>query len=109
MQIDIAQELISSTQSLLRKYRENETFYSAAVNVATELCEQLEIPAEMPSERRLRVPQHFGCESEDERLVDALQNLKVNFFFHAVDVSLVSLGERFDMLSKHSDIFAFLY
>eukprot|EP00106_Octopus_bimaculoides_P018137 XP_014785579.1 PREDICTED: uncharacterized protein LOC106880229 [Octopus bimaculoides] len=109
-EIDVAQELILSTQSLLHSYQENDTFFSSAVNIATELCEQqLEIPAEMPSERRHCVPHHFGYENEDQPLVDALQNLKVHFFFHAIDIALVSLGECFDMLSKHNDIFALPY
>ena len=109
MQIDVAQELIRATQCLLHRYRESDTFFSSAVDAATNLCEQLDIPAEMPAERRRRVPRQFGYEDGDDPIVDALHNLKVQFFFHAIDVALVSLGERFDMLSMYSDIFAFLY
>ena len=52
MQIDVAQQLITATQSLLRSYRDSETFFSAAVDAATEICDQMHVPAEMPNKRR---------------------------------------------------------
>lgn len=63
----------------------------------------------MPAERRRCVLRQFGYEGRDDPLVDALQKFKAQFFFHSIDVALVSLDERFDMLNKYSDIFAFLY
>jgi hypothetical protein len=105
MQIDVTQELIRATQCLLRSYRESDTFFSSAVDAATQLCEELDVPAEMPVERRRRVPRQFEYEDGDDPIVDALHKLKVQFFFHTVNVALVSLAERFDILNKYSDIF----
>ena len=63
----------------------------------------------MPVERRRRVPLQFGYEDAVEPTVNALHKLKVQFFFHVINVALVSLGERFDMLNMYSDIFSFLH
>ena len=89
MQIDVALELIRATQCLLSSYRESDTFFSSAVDAAAKLCEELDIPAEMPVERRRRVPRQFEYEDGDDPIVDALHKLKVQFFFHTVDVTYV--------------------
>ena len=65
----------------IRSYRESDTFFSSAVDTAAKLCEDLDVPAEMPVERRRRIPRQFEYEDGDDLSSMLRTNSKCSSFF----------------------------
>lgn len=53
--------------------------------------------------------QQFQYECKDEPVTSAKKKFEVEFFNPLLDTAISSIEERFDMLSKHTDIWGFLY
>ena len=78
---------------------------------ASEIAEQLEIPAEFETEpvRVRRRKTLLDYEQRDELTVNPEDRFNVNFYFAIIDTATQSVEERFTRLQYISFMFAFLY
>lgn len=80
---------------------------------AREIAEEFGIPTEFEPEsipkRLKKKKRQFLYEAEDEPMLDANQQFKVNFYFAILDTAISSIDERFNQMEKISNVFGFLY
>ncbi|XP_050547253.1 uncharacterized protein LOC126908954 [Daktulosphaira vitifoliae] len=86
----------------------NEGFESSK-KIAQNLCEGLDIQAVFKQSRIKKKVRQFNYESKDARLNSAEQTFYDDYFLAVIDQAIVSINERFEQLSHHSEYFGFLY
>ncbi|XP_055307958.1 zinc finger MYM-type protein 1-like, partial [Sitodiplosis mosellana] len=98
MNLSGVETLLSDISQFLAEYKENG--YERAITEATEIADELEIPANFEQTRRGRPRRN---ETDPEKL------FKENFFDFVVDVASESIEDRFKVINSHSKLYAFLY
>lgn len=106
MQLDVAVDLLKKTKDSLTSYRN--TGFSDAQTTAKEMCEEMNVEAELKQKRLRTTKRHFGYESPDEPIQDALKKMETTFFNVVVDTAISSLDERFQNLGEVNDKFGVL-
>ncbi|XP_059182372.1 uncharacterized protein LOC131961119 [Centropristis striata] len=106
MQLDVAVDLLKKTKDSLTSYRN--TGFSDAQTTAKEMCEEMNVEAELKQKRLRATKRHFGYESPDEPIQDALKKMETTFFYVVVDTATSSLDERFQNLGEVNDKFGVL-
>lgn len=92
-------------------YRSDKGFGDVLVD-ASELAKSLDVEPTLKTNnvfRPRRVKKQFNYENDDEPITDGERDFKINIFFSTLDIVIRSIGERFDLLSSHSDHFQFLW
>ncbi|KAL3978284.1 cytochrome c oxidase subunit 5b [Sarotherodon galilaeus] len=72
------------------------------------MCEEMNVEAELKQKRLRTTKRHFGYESPDEPIQDALKKMETTFFNVVVDTAISSLDERFQNLGEVNDKFGVL-
>ncbi|XP_039469422.1 uncharacterized protein LOC120440633 [Oreochromis aureus] len=103
--LDVAVDLLKKTKDSLTSYRN--TGFSDAQTTAKEMCEEMNVEAELKQKRLRTTKRHFGYESPDEPIQDALKNGN-HIFNVVVDTAISSLDERFQNLGEVNDKFGVL-
>ncbi|KAJ8385496.1 hypothetical protein AAFF_G00185920 [Aldrovandia affinis] len=96
MQLDVAVDLLKKTEASLVSYRG--TGFASAQTSAKDICEEMNVEAVLKQKRTTK--RQFSYESPDEQVSDALKKMEMSFFNVVVDVSIVSLQERFQALDE---------
>ncbi|KAL4008559.1 hypothetical protein ACER0C_002411 [Sarotherodon galilaeus] len=104
--LDVAVDLLKKTKDSLTSYRN--TGFSDAQTTAKEMCEEMNVEAELKQKRLRTTKRHFGYESPDEPIQDALKKMETTFFNVVVDTAISSLDERFQNLGEVNDKFGVL-
>ncbi|KAL4008486.1 hypothetical protein ACER0C_002338 [Sarotherodon galilaeus] len=102
----VAVDLLKKTKDSLTSYRN--TGFSDAQTTAKEMCEEMNVEAELKQKRLRTTKRHFGYESPDEPIQDALKKMETTFFNVVVDTAISSLDERFQNLGEVNDKFGVL-
>ncbi|XP_036004551.1 zinc finger MYM-type protein 1 [Fundulus heteroclitus] len=106
MQLDVAVDLLRKTRDSLSSYRN--TGFSDAQTTAREMSEDMNVEAELEMKRLRTTKTHFGYESPDENIQDALQRMETTFFNVVMDAAISSLDERFQNLGDVNNLFGVL-
>ena len=106
MQLDVAVDLLRKTTDSLTSYRT--TGFSDAQTAAKEMCDEMNVEAVLKQKRLRTTKRHFGYESAEEPIDDALKKLETTFFNVVVDTALSSLNERFQNMADVNDKFGVL-
>ena len=96
MQMDVAVDLLRKTEASLVSYRD--TGFASAQVSAKEMCEEMNVEAVLKQKRLRTTKRQFSYEAPDEDVSDAIKKMEISFFNVVVDVSIVSLQERFQTL-----------
>ncbi|XP_050524356.1 zinc finger MYM-type protein 1-like [Daktulosphaira vitifoliae] len=107
MELSNAVQLLSGLKDFFYNFR-NEGFESSK-KIAQNLCEGLDIQAVFKQSRIKKKVRQFNYESKDARLNSAEQTFYDDYFLAVIDQAIVSINERFEQLSHHSEYFGFLY
>lgn len=91
MQLDVAVDMLKKTRDSLSCYRN--TGFSDAQTTAKEMCEEINVEAELKQKRLRTTKRHFAYESPDEPIGDAPQKMETTFFNVVVDTAISSLDE----------------
>nr|XP_023667508.1 uncharacterized protein LOC111843829 [Paramormyrops kingsleyae] len=102
MQLDVAVDLLKKTRDSLTSYRN--TGFSDAQTTAKEM----NVEAELKQKRLRTTKRHFGYDSPDEPMQDALRKMETTFFNVVVDTAISSLDERFQNLGEVNNKFGVL-
>lgn len=106
MQLDVAVDLIDKTKTSLKQYRF--TGFSDAQTTAREVCENMNVEAELKQKRLRNTKKQFSYEARDETVTDALKRMEMTFFNVVVDTAIQSLEDRFTSLRDVRDKFGVL-
>uniref|UniRef100_A0A1A8MAA7 HAT C-terminal dimerisation domain-containing protein n=1 Tax=Nothobranchius pienaari TaxID=704102 RepID=A0A1A8MAA7_9TELE len=106
MQLDVAVDLLKKTRDSLTRYRN--TGFCDAQTAAKEMCEEMNVEAELKQKWLRTIKRHFGYESPDEPIQDALHKMETTFFNVVVDTAVASLDERFQNLGGVNKSFGVL-
>ena len=106
MQVDTALSLLRKTRKELQDYRVS-GFVGAQI-LAKEMCESLNVQADLKEKRLRKTKRQFSYESPDEQLSDSLKKLEVSFFNVVIDNANVAIQERFETLEKVGENFGVL-
>ncbi|XP_039475230.1 uncharacterized protein LOC120442587 [Oreochromis aureus] len=104
--LDVAVDLLKKTKDSLTSYRN--TGFSDAQTTAKEMCEEMNVEAELKQKRLRTTKRHFGYESPDQPIQDALKKMETTFFNVVVDTAISSLDERFQNRREVNDKFGVL-
>ncbi|GBM36777.1 hypothetical protein AVEN_273811-1 [Araneus ventricosus] len=63
----------------------------------------------IPKHRVRRRKRQFDYENQDDPIINAQENYKIEFFYHLVDTAINSSEQRFSQLQHHNSYFCFLY
>lgn len=100
--------LIEGCYNFLKDYKV--TGLEKAISIASELASEHSSESEFKDSKRVRYKKkQFQYECKDEPITCAKKNFEVEFFNLLLDTAISSIEERFDMLSKHTDIWGFFY
>ncbi|XP_050548537.1 uncharacterized protein LOC126910199 [Daktulosphaira vitifoliae] len=83
--------------------------YESSKKIAQNLCKGFDIQAVFKQSRIKKKVNQFNYESKDARLNSAEQTFYNDYFLAVIDQAIVSINERFEQLSHHSEYFGFLY
>jgi len=78
MQLDVAVDLLKKTRDSLTSYRN--TRFSDTQTIAKEMCEEMNVEAELKQKHLRTTKMHFGYESPNEPIQDALRKMETTFF-----------------------------
>lgn len=106
MQLDVAVDHIDKTNTSLKQYRF--TGFSDAQTTAREVCENMNVEAELKQKRLCNTKKQFSYEARDETVTDALKRMEMTFFNVVVDTAVQSLEDRFTSLRDIRDKFGVL-
>ena len=106
MQMDVAVDLLRKTEASLVGYRDSG--FALAQVCAKEMCEKMNVEAVLKQKRIRKTKRQFSYEIPDQEMTDALRKMEVSFFNVVVDVSIVSLQERFQALGEVEKTFGVL-
>lgn len=77
MQLDMAVDLLQKTRDCLTSYRN--TGFSDAQTTAKKMCDEMNVEAELKQKQFRTTERHFGYESPDKFIQDALQKMETTF------------------------------
>ncbi|CAK6983642.1 Uncharacterized protein FKW44_014134%2C partial, partial [Scomber scombrus] len=78
------------------------TGFSDAQTTTKKMCDEMNVKAELKQKLLRTTKRHFGYESPDEPIQDALRKMETTFFNVIVDTAISSLDERFQNLGELS-------
>ncbi|XP_052622342.1 uncharacterized protein LOC128127707 [Lactuca sativa] len=97
---------IENIMKFFEKYR-NEGFTSS-MNIAKTIALDMGVEPIFPSKRRIVRKKQFDESDHEEETQSVEEYLKVNYFLVVVDMTIVSLKNRFEQLKNFESIFGFL-
>lgn len=106
MQLGVAVDLLKKTRDSFTNYRS--TGFAAAQVTARQMCEEMNVEAELKQKRLRTTKTQFGYESPDELMQDAVRKMETTFFNVVVDTAVSSLDERFQSLKNVNKTFTVL-
>jgi len=94
--IDImkAQQQIRALLKELQHLRDNSAFV-AATDTATELARKFDIDAELPAERRRKLPRRHDDNPDNAASLSPLDKMRTSFYFNIIDKLITELQGRF--------------
>lgn len=107
MELSNAVQLLSGLRDFFTNFREKG--FQLSKKTAHKLCEDVGTPAIFKQFRILKKSKQFDYESNDTRTVSNEQKFYQDYFLTVVDQAIVSINQRFEQLSRHSENFGFLY
>ncbi|XP_040278430.1 52 kDa repressor of the inhibitor of the protein kinase-like [Bufo bufo] len=108
MEITRCNNLLQNCTAFVKKFRDSG--YESAKIAAIEIALALGIEAQyMTRKRPSKKKRLFTYESQDETITDAEEHFKISVFYPLIDNMTVSLERRFSQLSKHNQLWGFLY
>ncbi|KAL4153598.1 hypothetical protein QTP88_001431 [Uroleucon formosanum] len=83
--------------------------FELSKKTAQQLCEDIGTQPIFKQSRVLKKSKQFDYECNDTRAVSNEQKFYQDYFLAVVDQAIVSINQRFERLSQHSENFGFLY
>ncbi|KAL4153486.1 hypothetical protein QTP88_001319 [Uroleucon formosanum] len=83
--------------------------FELSKKTAQQLCEDIGTQPIFKQSRVLKKSKQFDYECNDTRAVSNEQKFYQDYFLAVVDQAIVSINQRFEQLSQHSENFGFLY
>ncbi|XBI11435.1 hypothetical protein VPH35_138496 [Triticum aestivum] len=106
MCIETALKQIDGMRTYFDTYREEG--FDSSVIIAKEIVAEMGVEPSFPVKRRVSRKKQFDEDDNDEAILEAKKDFKVNYFLIMVDKAATSLKIRFDELESFKNIFGFL-
>ena len=106
MCIETALKQIDGMRTYFDTYREEG--FDSSVIIAKEIVAEMGVEPSFPVKRRVSRKKQFDEDDNDEAILEAEKDFKVNYFLIMVDKAATSLKIRFDELESFKNIFGFL-
>ncbi|XP_046742858.1 zinc finger MYM-type protein 1-like [Diprion similis] len=103
--------ILDRTTAFLKQYRSEKSF-CRILNEAKDLASEVKVEPTFPPNNTVRVchkKRNFEYEARDGRVTDPKEQFRTEFFYHVIDIAVISMEERFQQLQEHSNDFKFLY
>ncbi|XP_022178815.1 zinc finger MYM-type protein 1-like [Myzus persicae] len=107
MELSNAVQLLSGLKDFFNNFREKG--FELSKKTAQQLCEDIGTQPIFKQSRVLKKSKQFDYECNDTRTVSNEQKFYQDYFLALVDQAIVSINQRFEQLSEHSENFGFLY
>ncbi|KAL4131914.1 hypothetical protein QTP88_009146 [Uroleucon formosanum] len=107
MELSNAVQLLSVLKDFFNNFREKG--FELSKKTAQQLCEDIRTQPIFKQSRVLKKSKQFDYECNDTRAVSNEQKFYQDYFLAVVDQAIVSINQRFEQLSQHSENFGFLY
>lgn len=107
MELSNAVQLLSGLKDFFNNFRKKG--FELSKKTAQNLCEEIGTQVIFKQSRILKKKKQFQYESNDIRIVSTEQKFYQDYFLAVIDQAIVSINQRFEQLSHHSENFGFLY
>ncbi|XP_022165449.1 uncharacterized protein LOC111030323 [Myzus persicae] len=103
MELSNAVQLLSGLKDFFNNFREKG--FELSKKTAQQLCEDIGTQPIFKQSRVLKKSKQFDYECNDTRTVSNEQKFYQDYFLALVDQAIVSINQRFEQLSEHSENF----